>query len=434
MKKNAFIIALLLLLTAHMNAQTEPKAGTWDTWLIPSVTPYRLPPPPQNNNNDLREVLAAQRRVDSVQQLRIAHWNMGAPSYHWKNMMDEIWMSDALRQGFTAYLLLNVATYDATVAAWDNKYRYQRPRPFASGKKVTTTLPKPESPSYPCEHSVAAGVAVTIIGHFFPHLADSVQRMAQEAMQTRVAAGIAYPSDTKAGFELGQRIAQQEIETTKGYFDNRPWDGKIPNQPGLWKGSFAYLPYAGNSKTIALEKGNQFRPGPPPDFAKDMAELKNHQRTMRSMGNALEFATQSVWEEMLDHKIFEYNWHLNPPRAARAYALAAVGMYDGFIACWDAKYAYWGIRPEQYDTTFQPLLKAPPFPGYPSGHAAIGSVLSEIYSSLFPADEAYFHQRAKEGAESRFQAGIHFRTDNEVALELGQKVGKAVVRKFSDER
>jgi hypothetical protein len=133
---------------------------------------------------------------------------------------------------------------------------------------------------------------------------------------------------------------------------------------------------------------------------------------------------------VLSKKIFEYNLHLNPPRAARLYAIAAVGMYDGFVACWDAKYTYWGIRPDQYDTTYHPVLFfTPPFPGYPSGHAMLGSVMAELYSYFFPAERAYFQKRAKDGAESRFQGGIHFRTDNEVGLEMGRKVAATIIQK-----
>lgn len=132
---------------------------------------------------------------------------------------------------------------------------------------------------------------------------------------------------------------------------------------------------------------------------------------------------------MLSKKIFEYNLHLNPPRAARLYAIAAVGTYDGFVACWDAKYAYWGIRPDQYDTTYRPILfHTPPFPGYPSGHAMIGGVMAELYSYFFPAERAYFEKRAKDGAESRFQGGIHFRSGNEVGLEMGRKVGAMIIQ------
>jgi len=44
-----------------------------------------------------------------------------------------------------------------------------------------------------------------------------------------------------------------------------------------------------------------------------------------------------------------------------------------------------------------------------------------------------FVKKAKEAAESRFQAGIHFRTDNEVALELGKKVGAKIIQKVKND-
>jgi membrane-associated phospholipid phosphatase len=88
--------------------------------------------------------------------------------------------------------------------------------------------------------------------------------------------------------------------------------------------------------------------------------------------------------DYLPKKIFEYNLQMDPPRAARINAAVNVATYDCFVACWDAKYAYWGIRPNQYDTTFKPaIIFTPPFPGYPSGHAAISSVMAEIYSYFF---------------------------------------------------
>jgi membrane-associated phospholipid phosphatase len=288
----------------------------------------------------------------------------------------------------------------------------------------------PGSYSYPCEHSVAAGVAATIIGHFYPALADSVNRLAQQVMASRVAAGAAFPSDTRAGFDLGKRIAQKEIEHTRDFTPKTAWDGKIPDKPGLWKGK-PMFPLAGLSKTVVLESGNQFRPGPPPDFAKDMDELKKFKPNYRSTSNAFAFVN---YDDVLSKKMFEYNLHLNPPRAARMYALNAIAMYDGFIACWDAKYTYWGIRPDQYDTTFHPVLFfTPPFPGYPSGHATIGAVMAELYSYFFPAEKALFHKRAKDGAESRFQGGIHFRTDNEVGVELGKKIGTEIVKKVRND-
>lgn len=428
MKKSLFILAATLLLTARLQAQLEPAAGNWKTWFITSGKAYRLPPP-SSYKGEITQVLSLQKGLDSAGRQQIIYWNAGAPGYRWQDLMGKLWMTDTSYNGALASMLLSVAIYDATIAAWDTKYAYQRPRPFAADRRIKAYVPKPESPSYPCEHSVAAGVAATITAHFFPALADSVNRMAQRVMTSRIAAGAAFPSDTRAGFELGKRIAEAEIGRTKDFTPKTPWDGKMPQQAGVWKGEKPLFPLAGLDRTVVLDSSNQFRPAPPPDFAKDMAELKNFKPTFRSKSNAFYYANTSNGEDVLHKKIFEHNLHLNPPRAARIYAIAAIGTYDGFVACWDAKYAYWGIRPDQYDTTYQSLLPTPPFPGYPSGHAVISGAMGELYSYFFPAEKAYFQKRARDAAESRFQGGIHFRTDNEVGLELGRKVAAEIIRK-----
>jgi membrane-associated phospholipid phosphatase len=433
MKKNVVSLAAILLMVLQLQAQTEPTAGNWKTWFITSGKDYRLPAPALYKT-EIAEVIARQQKIDSATMQQILFWNAGAPGYRWQALMSDTWMADAIGSGILANTLMSVAIYDATIAAWDSKYAYKRLRPYAADKRIKTFLLKPESPSYPCEYSVAAGVASTIIAHFFPKLADSVNRMAQEEMASRVAAGVAFPSDTRAGFELGKKIAEKEIAYTKNYLSNKMWDGKLPEGKGLWRGKFALFANAGKSKTIVLDSGSQFRPGPPPDYAKEMAELKNYKQTPNSMANAFYYNSQPFWEDVLNKKIAEYNLNLNAPRAARIYAAAAIGYYDGFVSCFDAKYTYWGIRPEQYDTTFHPILfQSPPFPGYPSGHAAVSSVTAQLYAYFFPAEKEYFFSKAKEVAESRFQGGIHFRTDNEVAQELGKKVGAVIVEKLKSD-
>jgi len=432
MKKNTIIIAVLFIV-AQLQAQVEPGAGNWKTWFISSGKDYRLPAP-SSYKNEIAEVISKQQNLDAVTKQQITYWNAGAPGYRWHEMMNKIWTVDTGRYGILANMLLGTAIYDATIVAWDTKYAYNRPRPFAADSKIKSLTLKPESPSYPCEHSVAAGVAVTIFSKFFPKLADSVSRMAQQLMNSRIAAGIAFPSDTKAGFDLGKKIAEIEIERTKDFITTAQWDGKVPDKPGLWRGKFAMFPTAGLNKTVVLSSASEFRPGPPPDFAKEMEEMKNYKQTFRSLSNAFYWANFSWFMDYLPKKMFENNLHMNPPRAARIGAIMSVASYDGFVSCWDAKYTYWGIRPNQYDTTYKPaILMTPPFPGYPSGHAAISGVMAEVMSYLFPEEKELYWQKAKDAAESRFQAGIHFRTDNDVALVLGQKVGAKVIDRIKND-
>lgn len=429
MKKSLLTLAAVLCVAGHLSAQVEPTAGTWKTWFIPSGKTYRLPQP-ASYRAEVAQVVSAQQNLDAAGRQQIQYWNAGSPGYRWNNMIAKLWMIDTSSNGVLSNMLLNVAIYDATIAAWDTKYTYNRPRPFATDSRINVIGLKPESPSYPCEVSVAAGAASAIIAHFYPHLADSVNRMARQAMASRVAAGMAFPSDTQAGFELGQRIAEKALAQTKDYVYKQPWDGKRPEKPGIWNGKKPMFAMAGLNKTMVLTSASQFRPGPPPDFASEMAEMKAYKQTFRSKANAFYYASQFSSDDLLNKKMFEQNLHLNAPRAARIYAAVAVAYYDTFVACWDAKYTYWGIRPDQYDPTYQPLIPTPPFPGYPSGHAAMSGMIGELFSYLFPADKAQFQKIAKDGAESRFQAGIHFRTDNIVGLELGMHVGNAVIQRI----
>jgi hypothetical protein len=433
MKKPLIILAALFFANTNLSSQTEPAAGNWKTWFISSGKDYRLTAP-ASYTSETGEVISKQKQLDETAQKQILFWNAVSPGHRWQQMINEFWTVDTGRYSMLANVLLGTAIYDATIAAWHTKYTYNRPRPFAADKRIKTFIPNPESPSYPCEYSVAAGVAVTVFSKFFPALADSVNKMAKQQMESRIAAGLAFPSDTRAGFELGKKIAAKEIEYTKDFITNEIWDGKVPEGPNYWKGRFAMHPMAGKNKTVVLTNGSQFRPAPPPDFTKDMAELRNYKQTYRSLSNAFYHAGHFWFMEALPGILFERNLQLNAPRAARIQAAINVAAYDGFVACWDAKYAYWGIRPNQLDTTFKPaIIFTPPFPGYPSGHAVISGVMAEVYSYFFPEDAGLYRNKAKDIAESRFQAGIHFRTDNEVAVELGKKVAELIIERLKND-
>src|SRR5262249_17272777 len=153
----------------------------------------------------------------------------------------------------------------ATIATWESKYFYNRPRPSEADATLPTALPTPRSPSYPSEHAAAAGAAATVLSYFFPDEASSFQAMAKEAAQSRVAAGVQFPSDVSTGRELGQRVAEQVIARAKADGSDAVWAGVVPTGPCMWTGDKPGNATLPNWKPILLQAANEFRPPAPPD-------------------------------------------------------------------------------------------------------------------------------------------------------------------------
>jgi membrane-associated phospholipid phosphatase len=107
-------------------------------------------------------------------------------------------------ESYRMMALLNAAICDATIAAWDAKYTYNRPRPTGADAELSTVIPTRNSPSYPDEHAVTAGAAATVLGYLFPDEAERFSALATEAADSRVMAGVAYPSDIAAGLDLNE--------------------------------------------------------------------------------------------------------------------------------------------------------------------------------------------------------------------------------------
>ena len=135
------------------------------------------------------------------------------------------------------------------------------------------------------------------------------------------------------------------------------------------------------------------------------------------------------WNNQTSQKLVEYRLDVNPPRAARVYALQSIAFHDSLVACWDAKYAYWAPRPFQLDPTLTTVFTTPNHPSYPAAHACVGGAMATVLGHLFPREAATFTARVEEAAWSRLAAGVHFRSDIEVGLVLGQAVGQIVIER-----
>ena len=366
---------------------------------------------------------------------QISYWDAGAPSYRWNQIAYKLTGAQFfVNNGITFFKApmtwMNMAIYDATVAAWQAKQQASRKRPFEVDASIDPVVNAPETYSYPCEHAVTAGAAATVLAHFFPEVADSIITLGKQAAASRVAAGVQFPSDVAEGWKLGAQVAARVIEKSKDHLPDDPWKGNQPNDSKHWKGPYPVGAVASTFKPLVLKSGDQFRPAPPPDFAKEMAQMKNFKQNFHTASQAYYWAAHSgldIWTDVASSKMFEYHLDKNTLECARIYALLNMAAFDCVIAIMDAKYAYFGIRPDQMDPAFKPLIGyTPPFPGYPSGHATASSAIATMLSHIFPQDAAMFKQLAKECADSRFYAGIHFPTDNTVGLEVGEKLGNYV--------
>ena len=214
------------------------------------------------------------------------------------------------------------------------------------------------------------------------------------------------------------------------------WSGSVPTGAGFWVGATPLEPLAGSWRTWVLPSGSQLRPVPPPAYDSpqkkaEVEEIKNYQRTFAS--NAKGFFYQSlegifrVFYDELSKRIFEYDLDRNPPAAARAYALAGIAHNDGSVACWDAKYTYWAPRPNQVDSSIVTLFPQPGHPSYPSAHGCFSGAIARVIGRLFPDFAQMMDEKSAEAVESRLWSGIHFRSDIDVGLAIGRRVGDLVM-------
>jgi membrane-associated phospholipid phosphatase len=429
-------------MTCTLSAQVEPGAGKWKTWVIPSGSALRLPAPPgdQTTATELQWVKECVSQRDPTVLANIRYWDAGSPGYRWMLLTEQYVINAGLPAPFQtrALALVAAAISDATVAAWDSKYAYNRKHPSDLDPGVAPVVAIPQSPSYPSEHAAAAGAAAAVLAWLFPDQAANVAHMRDQAATSRVTAGAAFPSDVFGGLDLGQSVGQAVIAYAQADGSNQAFTGSFPPAPGVWTGSTPVAPLAGTWKPWVLNTTHDFRPGPPPAFGSDAANaqyaaVKNLNRTNDT--NHLAWFWQpgffQEWLDQVNQEIFQAHWDLNPPRAARAYAYQAVAQHDATLACWDSKYTYLELRPSQADSTITPVFANPQHPGFPSGHACASGASATILSLIFPDDAQLFATTASAAGTSTFDAGIHTQYDVSQGLALGQQVGQAVAARAS---
>jgi len=284
---------------------------------------------------------------------------------------------------------------------------------------------------------VGGAAASEVLAYFAPNEAEMLHNLAAEASDSRVSAGVQYPSDGAAGMDIGRSVAALAIEAAKSdNYDTATWDGKIPEGPGLWKGQNPNGVADRYWKPLIVPSADALRAPPPPAFdspqrQQEIDAVKNFPRTPTT--NGLAFWTQYggrgapnfniIYNREISRRVFEEHLE-DSPMPARIYALLHATCQDAWITTQDTKFTYWTARPNMFDPSITTLFPNPTNPSYVSNGSALSSAPTIILSHFFQRDAAYFKKLGDDYGDARLWAGIHFPSDISTSRDMGEQLAK----------
>ena len=276
------------------------------------------------------------------------------------------------------------------------------------------------------------------------------------------------------GTELGKAAAVAMLAKRSNDGSNRKETYVLRKEPGQYQFTppfdFAAAPHWQKVTPFALNTPGQFRSDPPPAlsseaYRRDYDEVKRLGRKHSSARTPEETHYAAFWYEFSDigwnrvARVVSTRAHQDLWDRARTFAWLNMALADSYIAGWDSKYLYNAWRPVTAiqrgaedgnphtapDPNFETLLVTPPVPDMPSTHSVLGMAGATVLAHAFGADKlpfsfasrsaaaenpvrsfASFSQAARENAESRIRAGLHFRFATRAGLEMGKHIGEHV--------
>jgi hypothetical protein len=252
-------------------------------------------------------------------------------------------------------------------------------------------------------------------------------------------------------------------------------DARMPYAPSSRPGRYRYTPGFDfvfhpqwrAMKPFALRAPEQFRTGASP--ALSSAAYAEAFREVKELGGKTS-ARRTEDQTRYAHFWYEFSdigWNriaravtndkgLDLWESARLFALVNMVLADSYVAGWDSKFHHDAWRPVTAirmaaedgnpetapDAAWEPLLPTPPVQDHPSTHSTLGAAAAVVMAGLlgdatsfaFASGSALpenpvrrfasFSDAARENAESRVMAGLHFRFACEAGLGLGERIGR----------
>ncbi len=472
----------------------DMNADTWKPVLATSASAFTVATPDPIESSayqaDLNEIKTLQSNLTGDQRKIIAYWSAGAV-LRWNEILRDLVAKHNLPPyqnpdgtypfpsstnpfaypefpfsnppyAARAYAYVSAAQYDALVTAYHFKKLYNRAAPYKNTSSITPLIPESALPSYPSEDAVVAGASVEMMKMLFPTEVDYITQKANEEMLYRKMAGVNVQGELTAGQALGAKVADlfitrakadragkaigsapewislQTNATSRGdqFWTSREAPARPPMLPLFGK----VIPFLFDTLTVV-----KLRPGPPnlagsAAFKAETEEVLSYTQHPTVANQALvdfwadganTYTPTGHWNAIAETEFVKE--HYSEVRWARNYALLNMAEMDVAICCWDTKYFYFNMRPSQANPIIKTLTGIPNFPSYTSGHSNFSGAAATVLSYLLPDRASEFKQMANAASLSRLVGGIHYRSDIEVGLVSGAKVGAYAVERAKND-
>lgn len=199
--------------------------GQQITWLVDSGNQFRPGNPkaydPQEiklQKDELQKILASL----TEEQIQLAKkWSAGSGTILTSGQWIEIannYMSahqTPLEKALFIRSILAMGISDATIAYFDAKYTYWKPRPKMIYPELNQHIKAAKSPSYPSGHATISMAAAIIMDYYFPENQIEWDKTANEIGESRLWGGVHFPIDDQDGLALGKKIGNWIVSKIK---------------------------------------------------------------------------------------------------------------------------------------------------------------------------------------------------------------------------
>ena len=359
---------------------------------------------------------------------------------------------------FNYFAFVHLAMYNAVVAITGEYELY----------KWDGVAPKPASPE-----AAAAAAAHRVLENYF---GDSAARDLQLAASlANVRNKVARANGEAFGVLAANHIIGLRVNDGRGATVTEPTQG---TQPGQWRptpgGAVPFAPFStawlGGVKPLALDSHDRFDPGEPPaiDSETYFDEFEEVRITgalnapVEDRSDAMEqtarfFSDAGIVPMQRALQGFALRRGLDIDDSARMFAAVETAIADGAGTVWNAKLQYLWWRPvtaiQMADTdgnddtvgvpTWMPFIGTPPYPDWPSGLCSVVGATSTVLTRLngdgsldltitsaAAGETRNFATKAEiadQAVDARVWSGIHFRTADEVSIDIGSDVANYVL-------